>query len=220
MRAMPQPSLSEPPLSLSEPQAPSPSLSELHEDAKRVVLQQVDVGSLIKFKCVNQLWRKLARNELCSRLCRREGAQITDINLELLDSAGRPWEAATAGRLLPGLARLHGYGFLVDVAAVRGVDLTDYDIEEEEEEEEMGFLCVAAKAALRRCITGEGEPPVELLLAAVACAGVGDAGDIPVGAMRADGIEALDLSEKGIDEQGAMLIARLVPVMASLTNLS
>ena len=104
------------------------SLSELHEDAKRVVLQLVDAGSLIKFKCVNQLWRKLARNELCSRLCHREGAQITDLNVELLDSAGRPWEAATAGRLLPGLARLHGYGFVVDVAAVREVDLEEDEI--------------------------------------------------------------------------------------------
>ena len=60
------------------------------------------------------------------RLCRREGQPapallelITDLDVELLDDAGRSWEVAAAGNLLPGLARLHGYGFVVDVAAVR-----------------------------------------------------------------------------------------------------
>ena len=132
-----------------------------------------------------------------------------------------------AGKVLPGLARLHGQGFVVDVAAVRELDLALYDAGEVEDVGEGEFPNAEAtldftlmSPALRYCITGEGEPSIELLLAAIACAGVGHAGDIPVGAMRADSIEVLDLSEKGVVEQGAMLIARLVPVMASLTNLS
>jgi len=102
-------------------------------------------------------------------------AQISDLDIELLDGAGRPWEAAAAGKLLPGLARLHGYGsVVVNVAAVRGIDFDDDEEEEEEEEEEgISFLSVTANTALRGCVTGEGEPPVELLLAAIACAGSG-----------------------------------------------
>ena len=50
----------------------------------------------------------------CTRL-----DEITDLDVEQLIEAGRPRDAALAGRMLPGLARLHGYGFVVDVAAVR-----------------------------------------------------------------------------------------------------
>jgi hypothetical protein len=206
----------------------APCLSELlDEDAKQTVLHLADVHTLIQIKSVDRLWCAVARRELRSRLCRREGqpmpallAPITDLDVELLDGAGRSWEAASAGTILPNLERLHGYGFVVDVAAVRGVDLTDLDLDETEDEDEddESSLGVPAKAALHACITGEGEPPVELLLAAVACAGSGEAGGIPVEEMRADSFENLHLVEQGIGGRGAMLIARLVPVMASLTQ--
>ena len=91
--------------------------------------------------------------------------------------AGRG-EAARAGRLLLHLERLSGYGFLVDVAAVGEVDLEDKgEEEEEEEEEEERPLCLLrrlAKHALCSCVTGEGEPPLALLLGAIACAGSGE----------------------------------------------
>jgi hypothetical protein len=67
-----------------------------------------------------------------SRLCQREGQpepagvdNITDLDVECLNEAGRPWEMVIAGRKLPQLARLHGYGFVVDVQAVREADLRD-----------------------------------------------------------------------------------------------
>ena len=40
---------------------------------------------------------------------------------------------AAAGRLLPNLARLHGFGFVVDVPAVRAADLDAGDEDEQDE---------------------------------------------------------------------------------------
>jgi hypothetical protein len=117
-----------------------PPALPVNDDAAEAALAEVAVGTLIELKGVNRAWRSLGRRALCSRLCRREGHadprqldEITELNLKLLIKAGRPWEAVRAGRLLVHLERLTGYGFEVDVAAVREVDLDDNDGEVEEE---------------------------------------------------------------------------------------
>ena len=111
---------------------PQPSLSgmAITDDAKEVALGMVEVGMLTELKGVSRSWLALARRVLCSRLSRCEGqpaptqlAEITDLNIKVLVDAGRPWEAAAAGRMLPSLARLRWEGFTVSVAAVREVDL-------------------------------------------------------------------------------------------------
>jgi len=205
---------------------PQPSLSGMAvtDDAKEAALGMVDVGTLAELKGVSQSWLALARRVLCSRLSRCEGqpaptqlAEITDLNIKVLVDAGRPWEAAAAGRMLPSLARLRWEGFEVNVAAVREVDLDERD--EDEDEDEGPFLGGRAKTALLSCIEGEGEPPLELLLAAVACAGSGEICGIPVQMMRDDSVSELDLRESNIGVEGGMLLAYLVPVMGGLTSL-
>jgi hypothetical protein len=195
------------------------------DDAKEVALGMVDVVTLAELKGVNRSWSALARRVLCSRLSRCEGqpaptqlAEITDLNIKVLVDAGRPWEAAAAGRMLPSLARLRWEGFEVNVAAVREVDLDERD-EEDEDEDESPFLGGPAETALLSCIEGEGEPPLELLLAAVACAGSGEIRGIPVQMMRDDSVSELDLQERNIGVEGGMLLAYLVPVMGGLTSI-
>ena len=211
---------------------PQPSLLSVTDDAKELALATVDVGTLTELKGVSRAWRTLARRVLCSRLCSVDGqpvpkekAEITNVNIELLFEAGRPWEAAAAGRQLPSLARLRWQGLVVDVAAVREVDLDEEDEEDEEDEDEEDedefgrpFLGGPAKESLLGCIEGEGEPPLELLLAAVACAGSGAVRGIPVEEMRNDSVAELDMHSMQIGTEGSMLIAYLVPVMASLTS--
>jgi hypothetical protein len=177
------------------------------------------VGTLAELKGVSQSWLALARRVLCSRLSRCEGqpeptqmAEITDLNIKVLVDAGRPWEAAAAGRMLPSLARLRWEGFEVSVAAVREVDL-------ETPRQEREFLGGRAKAALLSCIEGEGEPPLELLLAAVTCAGSGEIRGIPVQMMRGDSVSELDLQARNIGVEGGMLLAYLLPVMGGLTSI-
>ena len=204
----------------------------VNDDAADVALAKVGVGTLIELKGVNRAWRALARRALCSRLCRREGRadprqldEITELNLEPLIEAGRPWEAARAGRLLLHLERLTGYGFLVDVDAVREVDLED----------KAGITAFPllpfplpppprlAKHALCSCVTGEGEPPLALLLGAIACAGSGEIRGIPVEKMRADAFTDLNLKDRDaplpLGPEGAMLLASFLPVMGGLTSL-
>ena len=103
-------------------------------DVFEPVLQKVGAAALCQTKAVSVAWCSYVRRELCKRLwvrlCRREGqpepsgvTSITDLDVECLNDAGRLWEVVVAGRQLPQLARLHGYGFIVDVQAVRGADL-------------------------------------------------------------------------------------------------
>ena len=189
------------------------------------------MGQLIELKGVSRAWRALGRRALCSQLCGRIGHadprqldEITELNLELLIEAGQSWEAARAGRLLLCLERLTGYGFVVDVAAVREVDLDDGrgEIEEEEEEQELfRLLRGPAKHALCSCVTGEGSPPLKLLFGAIACAGSGEIGGIPVEHMRADTLTNLDLADyrkEAIGPEGAMFVASFIPVMGALTE--
>ena len=205
---------------------PQPSLSGMAvtDDAKEVALGMVDVGMLTELKGVSRSWLALARRVLCSRLSRCEGqpaptqlAEITDLNIKVLVDACRPWEAAVAGRMLPSLARLRWDGFTVSVAAVREVDL---DESSDEEEDERPFLGGRAKTALLSCIDGEGEPPLKLLLAAVACAGSGEMRGIPVQMMREEStFSELYLREKNIGVEGGLLLAYLVPAMGGLTTI-
>ena len=196
---------------------PQPSLSGMAvtDDAKEVALGMVDVGMLTELKGVSRSWLALARRVLCSRLSRCEGqpaptqlAEITDLNIKVLVDAGRPWEAAAAGRMLPSLATLRWEGFTVSVAAVREVDLDYWPY----------FLGGRAKTALLSCIEGEGEPPLKLLLAAVACAGSGEIRGIPVQLMREHSFSELNLSEDDIGVEGGLLLAYLVPAMGALTE--
>eukprot|EP00900_Chrysochromulina_parva_P007093 jgi/Chrpa1/16385/Chrysochromulina_OHIO_Genome00023839-RA len=126
--------------------------------------------------------------------------------------------------MLPGLARLHGYGYVVDVAAVLAVNLQngagdDEDLDEDEEvEDEVALLHGTAKDALNSCISGKGEPPLELTIAAVACAGSGVVCGIPVQQMRWDGVTELNLSNMGLHVAAAMLIAYLIPATSVLKN--
>jgi hypothetical protein len=122
--------------------------------------------------------------------------------------------------MLPSLARLRWEGFEVSVAAVRGVDLDERDEDDDEDEDERPFLGGRAKTALLRCIEGEGEPPLKLLLAAVACAGSGEISGIPVQMMRDDSVSELDLQERNIGAGGGMLLAYLVPAMGGLTSIN
>jgi hypothetical protein len=226
-----------------------PPALPVNDDAAEAALAEVGVGTLIELKGVNRAWRALGRRALCSRLCRREGHadprqldEITELNLQLLIEASRPWEAVRAGQLLLHLERLTGYGFVVDVAAVRLVNLDDdggeEEVEEEEEEEEeedtpwpspLPLLRGLAKLALDCCVTGgEGEPPLALLLGAIACAGSGEIRGIPVEELRADTLSSLDLDisgslnleERMIGPEGAMLIASFIPVTAMVTTIS
>ena len=146
------------------------------EDVLRAVLQKADAAALRQLKAASVAWCTHVRRELCNRLwvrlCCREGQpepagvdSITDLDVECLNEAGRPWEVVVAGCQLPQLARLHGYGFVVDVQAVREADL---DAEEEEDsDEEEDEDAPLGGVALRSCIQGEGDPPHELLLAAL-----------------------------------------------------
>ena len=106
------------------------SLLAAAQDVLEAVLQEVDAAALRQLKAASVAWCAYARRELCHRLwvrlSRREGQpepagvdSITDLDVECLNEAGRPWEVVVAGRQLPQLARLHGWGFVVDVQAVR-----------------------------------------------------------------------------------------------------
>jgi Ran GTPase-activating protein (RanGAP) involved in mRNA processing and transport len=116
--------------------------------------------------------------------------------------------------MLPGLARLHGYGYVVDVAAVRAADLQcgmgDWH--------RPSLLHGAAKYALNSCISGEGEPPLRLTIAAVACAGLGVICGIPVQELREDSVEVLNLSDRGLHVPAAMLVASLIPATSVLKS--
>jgi len=189
------------------------------EDLLEEALRETDAAALCRLKAVSASWRSRARRELCNRLCRREGQvapstfeSITDLDVERLRSVARPWAVAAVARWLPQLARLHGYGFVVDVHAVRQAALPPLG--------QPALRGPLGGAALRGCITGEGPPPAELLLAAVACAACGDVLGVPVQRLREDdAIGTLDLTGHSIGVLGARLLAFLLPAASSVCNL-
>ena len=199
------------------------------QDVLEAMLQEVDAAALCQLKAASVAWCTQARRELCNRLCRREGqpetagvAGITDLDVAVLNDAGRPWEVVVAGRLLPQLARLHGFGFVVDVQAVRQVQQGGWDAEEDghDEDEDEDADAPLGGATLRGCIQGEGEPPRELLLAAVACAAPDTVYGVPVQVLREDdAIGSLDLEESDIGIYGAGLLGLMLPVAASVHSL-
>jgi hypothetical protein len=76
----------------------------------------------------------------------------------------------------------------------------------------------AAKDALNSCITGEGEPPLRLTIAAVACAGSGVICGIPVQQLREDSVEVLNLFDRGLHVPAAILVAYLISATSVLKN--
>jgi len=213
---------------LAEPAfTPPPSQEPVEaDDVVELALQEVDAKALCQLKAVSAAWRARARRELCNRLCHREGrpkptgfAGITDLDVECLQDAGRPWDVVAAGRQLPQLARLHGFGFVVDVQAVRQADLMAGE-EEDDDDEEQEDDDASLRAALRICIQGEGEPPDELLLAAVACAASGTVHGVPVQRLREDdAIGSLDLSDSSLDVFSAELLGLMLPAATSVHTL-
>jgi len=126
---------------------------------------------------------------------------ITDLDVECL----KPSDVVIAGRQLPQLARLHGYGFVVDLQAVWEADLSAKENDD--------TLC--------SCIQGgDGQPPAELRFAAVACAASGTVRGIPVQQLQEDDeIDRLDLTGKSICTTGAALLAFMLPAATSVRSL-
>ena len=190
--------------------------TRMDNDALASTLQSADALMLCHLKAVSCAWRTRARDELCRRAACRAAGQpapasldlIVDLDVELLQAADRMYDAVVAGQQLPSLAWLRGWGFAVDVHAVRQADLEEGAEEEEEEEEKL------SRVVTKLCsfTQGEGEPPLELLLAAVVCAASGEVLCIPVQQLREQGdLFELDLSEQFIVVIGFRLLGLLLP---------
>ena len=206
------------------------SMHILPTDLKWKVVETTHAAALCQLKAASKDWRALVRSVLRQRLwvepCGRVGQpvpagvhSITDLDVKCLNEAGRLWEVVVAGRRLPQLARLHGWGFVVDVQAVReaGLGAEQEDDDDDEDEEEYAPL---GGVALRSCIQGEGEPPDELLLAAVACAASGTVRGVPVQRLREDdAIDELDLNVVDIGDTGVTLLGLMLPAAMSLRSL-
>jgi len=133
----------------------------VNEDALEDALADADMPTLRALKSVSLAWRARARRVLCARLCARVGlpltsnlVEVTELDLSDSRAAGRLFaDAVDASRGLPNLAKVTGLGgFEVDVAALRSVaSSVDYSY---------------PMAGVRACIRGEGEAPMEVLLAA------------------------------------------------------
>ena len=153
-----------------------------NEDAIGEALSEADVPTLRQLKGVSQGWRARARRVLWARLCRREGqpvptspADVTDIDVKPCLKTIGPGVAHVTEAMarLPNLARMHAHGFVVDVAAVRGLGPAPAFNGNRDAPNDV-------LQPVRGCIRGEGEPPGGLLLA-VRAARYGEA-HVPNGA--------------------------------------
>ena len=210
------------------------------QDVLEAVLEKVDTAALCQSKAVSVAWCTHVRGELCNRLwvrlSRREGQpepagvdSITDLDVECLNEADKPWEVVIAGRQLPQLARLHGYGFEVDLQAVQKAVQKAYPpvlLEEDDDDDEGGDEEPLGGDTLRSCIQGDGQSPNKLLLAAVACAASGTVQGVPVQWLREEGSNAIGrLNIRGAYETGRMrttgatLLAFMLPVATSVHSL-
>jgi len=155
------------------PTPPAPmcwlSTQLVNEDALEDALADADVPTLRALKGVSLAWRARARRVLCARLCARVGlpltsnlVEVTELDLSDSRAAGRLIaDAVDASRWLPNLAKVTGLGgFEVDVAALRRVASSDGS--------EFQDFPPYPMAGVRACIRGEGEAPMEVLLAACA----------------------------------------------------
>ena len=77
------------------------------------------------------------------------------------------------------------------------------------------------REAMRSCIhEGQGEPPHELLLAAVACAAPGTVRGVPVQQLRQDNaIGSLNLDDRDLGVIGVELLGLMLPAATSLREL-
>jgi len=156
----------------------------VNEDALEDALVDADVPTLRALKGVSLAWRARARRVLCARLCARVGlpltsnlVEVTELDLSDSRAAGRLIaDAVDASHGLPNLAKVTGLGgFEVDVAALRRLESSD------------GFQDGPPPypmAGVRACIRGEGEAPMEVLLAA--CALRDGEARVPANAFRED----------------------------------
>ena len=73
------------------------------EDVLEAVIEKMHAATLCQLKAASVGWGALVRRELCKRLwvrlCQREGQpepagvdNITDLDVECLNEAGRPWD--------------------------------------------------------------------------------------------------------------------------------
>ena len=172
------------------------------DDVLGVVLQKVDAAALCQLKAASVAWRAHARRELCRRLCHRKQGAIIDLDVQVLNDAGRPWEVVVAGRQQPPLARVRGFGFVVvNLEAVRQAHLGAMDDD--------AFWT-----------EGEGKPPRELVLAAVACAASGTVRGVPVQLLREDdAIGTLYLDDSSIGAISMALLCLMLPAATSVRSL-
>ena len=173
-------------------------------------LQRCDARTLRQLKAVSAGWQQRARRALLDRL------EAEELDVEELQHVGLH-EAVAAVRSMPNLARLRGYGFRVELNGPQGVRQAALD-----GRGQLGLRTQAQLAeALRGCIhEGEGEPPHELLLVAVACAAPGEVLRVPVQQLREDNaIGSLDLGGKRLHVIGAELLGLMLPAATSLREL-
>ena len=140
-------------------------------------------------------------------------------DVEELDVEELQHEAVTAVRSMPNLARLRGYGFRVELKGPQGVEQVACPVVYPLDMPPALISMDSLRAALRSCIhEGEGEPPHELLLAAVACAARGEVLEVPVQRLREDhAIGSLKLYHLGVI--GAELLGLMLPAATSLRDL-
>ena len=131
-----------------------------------------------------------------------------------MGGGGRRSPAAAAGAA----ARLRLRGGRAGGAG--GVSPEAEDDDDDEEEDDEDDVAPIGGDTLRSCIQGEGQPPHELLLAAVACAASGRVHGVPVERLREDdAIDELDLRASGIGVTGATLLAFMLPAAMSVRSL-
>ena len=181
-------------------------------------LERCDARTLRQLKAVSAGWQQRARRALWERLCSRQTSRpqslddVEELDVEDFQQHVGLHEAVAAVRSMPNLARLRGYGFRVELNGPQGVEQAALG------GADRGGL---GGAALRGCIhEGEGEPPHELLLAAVACAAPGTVLGVPVQQLREDdAIGRLDLNCKDLGVIGAELLGLMLPAATSLREL-
>jgi len=182
-------------------------------------LKRFDAQTLRQLKAVSAglqqrarraLWDRLL--DMCPQRTDRDRPQCLD-DVEELDVEEFPREAVAAVRSMPNLARIRGYGFRVELKGPQGVEQAALD-----GTYRTGPL---GGVALRRCIhEGKGEPPHELLLAAVACGARGEVLRVPVQQLREDAIgRTLDLDNKRIGDVELQLLGLMLPAATSLREL-